>query len=396
MNSIKKSWGINPIISFVFPVVLMMTDCLVLAQQEESASKVFRKHSGPVKALAFSPDGKTVATGGDDKMIYFWDIQTGELTGHIENSFSVKVLQFAAGNRILAACGSDIKLMDGEGNLLRTYGGYTTDIWSVSYQQALQRIVAGSYSKNIRVWDFESGKAVLTLEGHEKSCLPVCFSPRGNLIASGSLDKSVRIWDAVTGQQRHKMELHTENIFALDFHPSGKYVASASADKTIRLWNAETGEILRTYAGHTGAVFEVRFSADGNHLISCSADRTLILWEMATGRKLYTFTGHTGMVNAVRYSVDNSFIASVSDDQSMRLWKLEKKCFVESFYQKEIDQAVVESGLFIPRRNDETRQDYTEREKKAASFLQDLYEEYYKRYSERIKLLSPEDKTLQQ
>lgn len=390
MISTRKCWDIN------IGIFLALMACIAFicdnarAQEDESISSVFNKHDAPVKALAFSTDGKSIATGGDDKMVYFWDIETGGMTGSIENHFAIKALCFSADNNLLAACGPDIKWMDRQGKLVRTFSGYTTDIWSFSYSEPTHRVVAGSYSKIIKVWDSASGKAVLSLEGPEKSCLPVCFSPDGTRIASGSLDRTVRLWDAFSGKQLFQMELHSENIFAIDFHPSGKYLVSASADKTIRLWNAETGKIVRTFVGHDGAVFDVRFSADGNHMISCSADRTMILWETATGKKLHTFTGHTGMVNAVRFSNDNRFIASVSDDQSMRLWPLEKKYFVESYYGTEIDQAKAASALFNPRKSDETRPQYAEREKKAEIFLKALYEDYFTKYTERTKQIPVE------
>ena len=395
MKFIKGTWNYNPMPAPVLSVFLILYGFIVQAQESESPCRVFKKHSAAVKAIAFSYDGRIVASGGDDKMIYFWDAQTGEFSGEIENPFAIKALQFADNDNILAACGPDIKLMDKSGKLIRTFGGYTTDIWSISHHDSTHRITAGSYSKSIRVWDFNSGKLIRTLEGHEKSCLPVCFNAAGNLIASGSLDKSVRLWDAASGAQKNKLEIHSGNIFAVAFHPSGKYLVSASADKTIRLWNVESGKIVRTFTGHDAAVFDVRFSADGNHLISCSADRTIILWETATGIKLHSFTGHTGFVNSVRFSPDGKYIASVSDDQTMRIWSLEKKYYVESFYKQEIEDAVSSSPLLEPRKSDETRQAYAEREKQAERFLNDLYEEYYKKYIERIKQLSPEDLTHQ-
>jgi WD40 repeat protein len=358
----------------------------ILAQPETDTQKVFRKHTAPVKALTFSNDGKTIASGGGDGMIYFWNLETGEIAGSIKNSYAVKALQFTAEGNILAACGADVKLMDRQGRLLRTFGGYTTDIWSLSYNKNTQRITAGSYAKTIKVWDFNTGKPVLLLEGHEKSCLPVCISPSGDIIASGSLDKSVRLWNAVTGQENSKLELHSENIFAIDFHPSGKYIVSASADKTLRLWNVDSGKIVRTYSGHKGAIFDVQFSPDGNHLLSCGADKTIILWETATGKKLYSFIDHTGIVNSVRFSNDGSSFASASDDHTVRFWPLEKKYFLsESYFGKEIEDAVSQSPLFTPRGATESRQDYNMREIEANKFLDGLYDQYYLKYIEMLK-----------
>lgn len=393
LSCIKTCWGFDPV-SLIVPLIMLTTHCLQgWGQHNEPGSTLFRKHNAPVKALAFSKDGRWVATGGEDQRIFLWDVKTGELAGTIESQSAVRALEFTDKGELLAACGRDIRLMDGNGRLNRTFSGYTTDIWSMGYHEGTKRITAGSYAKSIRVWDVETGKLAIILEGHEKSCLPVSYSRSGDRIASGSLDKSVRIWDAVSGRELHKMELHTENIFSVCFHPSGKYVASASADKTIRLWRVDDGQILRTYSGHSAAVFDIRFSPDGNHLISCSADQTLILWETASARKLYLFTGHTDRINAVRFSPDGNCIASVSDDQTMRIWTLEKRYYVEELYQKEIEQAIASSPLFGPRKENESRQAFAAREQMAAQALEGLYNEYYQQYLERIKKISPEDIT---
>ena len=298
------------LINLIFLFVAHGTGIL-FAQPGEPDVKILKKHDAPVKAVAFSADGSILATGGDDKMIFLWDTRTGELTGSITNPFAVKALQFAGEDMIIAACGTDIKLMDLQGRHMRTFGGYTTEIWSIHYHQPSQRLVAGSYAKSIRIWDFNTGKNITTLHGHEKSCLPVRFSPLGDNIASGSLDRSVRIWNALTGN------------------------------------------------------------------------------------KLYSFSDHTGIVNSVRFAPGGRFFASVSDDQTVRLWQLEKRYYVEKKYKNEIEHAISGSPLFAPHGSDETKQAYSEREKEADRFLQNLYEDLYSRYIQDISRLSPEDLTLQ-
>jgi WD40 repeat protein len=360
------------------------------AQSDNPEVKIFKKHNAPVKALAYSANGEILATGGDDKTIYFWNVKTGELTGTIKNFFNVKALQFTPDNLILAACGSDIKLMEMQGKLLRTFSGYTTDIWSMDYNSGAHKVIAGSYAKSIKVWNYDNASLLVTLSGHEKSCLPVALNATGDRAVSGSLDKSVRLWDLKTGDQVKKLEIHSENIFAVAFHPSGKYVLSASADKTIRLWNLETGKVVRTYKGHEASIFDVRFSADGNCFLSCAADKTIILWETATGKILNTFTGHGGYVNAVRFSPDGKSFASASDDQTVRIWILGEKYFVNAYFEKEVEEARLASPLFAPRKPEESKQAYAGRELEAGKFLDGLYDQYYEKYLQLPGLSDPE------
>lgn len=372
---------------FLFSVV----SCRFLsAQTVNEGVKILNKHNAPVQALAFSSDGQILATGGDDKTIYFWNVGTGELAGTIKNFFNIRALQFTPDNLILAACGSDIKLMDMQGKLIRTYGGFTTDIWSMDFNAGEHRVIAGSYAKTVKVWNYDNGSVVFTLTGHEKSCLPVDISPAGDIAVSGSLDKSVRIWNLKKGEQVKKLDIHSENIFAVDFHPSGKYVLSASADKTIRLWNLETGKVVRTYSGHNASIFDVRFSPDGNCFLSGAADKSVILWETATGKILNTFTGHGAYVNEVRFSPDGHSFASASDDQTVRLWNLEKKYFVDAYFEKETEEARQSSPLFAPRKPEESRQAYAVRETEARKFLDGIYDQYYEKYLQLPGLNDPE------
>ena len=376
----------------IIPVlVLCFVPALFLsAQSDNEGVRILKKQSAPVKALAYSSDGEILATGGDDKTIYFWSVKSGEITGTIKNIFNIKALQFTPDNLILAACGSEIKLMDMQGKVIRTFGGYTTDIWSMDYNVAAHKVIAGSYAKTIKVWNFDNASVLFTLTGHEKSCLPVDMNAAGDMAVSGSLDKSVRLWDLKKGVQLKKLDIHSENIFAVDFHPSGKYVLSASADKTIRLWNLETGSVVRTYSGHTASVFDVRFSADGRCFLSCAADKTIILWETATGKILNTFSGHGAYVNEVRFSPDGQSFASASDDQTIRIWNLGKKYFVEAYFVKEIDEARKASPLFAPRKPEESKQAYASRELEAKKFLEDLYDQYYEKYLQLPGLNDPE------
>ncbi len=369
-------------IKFNIFFILFSGLCLCLtAQSDDNLIHVFKKHSEPVLSIAFSRDGKFLASGGGDKAIYIWDVNTFELLFSIENNyFPIRALQFPKENEILAACGPDIKLMNVEGKLLKTYSGNTTHIWSFDFNAETDKIVSGSYAKNIRVWNYTTGETLFNLEGHEKSTLPVCISNDGKYIASGSLDKSVRLWNAVSGVEMNKMEIHSDNIFSVKFHPGGRYLASASGDKTIRLWDITTGEVIKTYTGHDKEVMDIDFSADGKYLLSCSYDNTIILWETISGNMLYSFTDHEGCVNSVRFSPDGMHFASASNDETARLWKLNKRIFVDFYFSKETEKEISDLSLLQPRKKSESKTDYKIRQEEEKISIDKIVDRYYMKY----------------
>lgn len=365
----------------MLPVILLVNTGHLLSQEDENLFSVLKKHSDGVNALAFSGDGKYISSGGEDKSIYIWDFLTGEIVFSItDNYYPVKSMQFGPGDKILASSGPDVKIVDFSGNLKRAFSGYTTHIWSFDYNDHSKKITAGSYSKKVNVWDFISGNIIASLEGHDKSVLAACFSPDGRYAVTGSLDRTVRVWDADSAKELHKLERHSDNILAVKFHPSGRYFASASLDKTIRLWDLDSGKIINSYTGHDKGVLDIDFSADGHYMASASVDKTVILWEVYTGNKLYSFVNHKGSVNAVRFSPDGRYLASGSSDKSIMIWKLNKSIFAYFHFQQEIDDEIGKSDLFGPKRKNENKQQFTEREEKARQALEEMYDRYYQKY----------------
>jgi WD40 repeat protein len=394
-HSSLKCTSMLPGKSVLFLALLLMpAKSYIAAQQKESGDALFvlNKHSAAVKSVAFSEDDSLLATGSEDKTIIIWNAQTGEPVTTIGNNFfPVKALQFYTGDELFVASGPDIKRIDFQGKIIQTYIGKTAYIWSLDYNRPTGKITAGSFGKTIRVWDVATGKETLLLEGHEKSTLPVCFSPTGNQILSGSLDQSVRLWDANTGKELKKMDGHSDNIFRVAFHPNGRYAASASADKTIRLWNLDSGKIVQTYLGHTSGVMDIDFSPDGNHLLSCSNDNTIILWETITGNRLYSFVDHKATVNSIEFSKNGKYFASASDDKTARIWKLDKKVYVEFYYLNDIENAIAGSPLFNAKLPGETKQEYKERQDKARIFLEGVYNTCYQQYMQQLGRQSIDD-----
>src|SRR5271166_4554377 len=214
-------------------------------------------HTGPVRAVAVTPDGCRAVSASDDQTLRLWDLSTGQT--------------------------------------IRTLEGHTNGVEAVAVTSDGRCAVSASTDQTLRLWDLSTGQTIRTLEGHTKSVYAVAVTPDGRCAVSASLDQTLRLWDLSTGQTIRTLEGHTRPVTAVAVTPDGRRAASASWDQTLRLWDLSTGQTIRTLEGHTGAVRAVAVTPDGRCAVSASADQTLRLWDLESGEEIAAFTGEDEM-----------------------------------------------------------------------------------------------------
>ncbi|MCA1990503.1 MAG: NACHT domain-containing protein [Coleofasciculus sp. S288] len=289
------------------------------------SKSVFTKTFSNISSVAFSPDGKVLATSDTKGEISLWQgFADGEqLLTLTEHSSWVRTLAFSPDGRTLASCSIDrtIKLWDiSTGECLKTLQGHTGRIWCVAFSPDGQTLASSSEDRTLKLWNVSTGKCLKTLREHTDAVWTVSFSPDGQTLASGSEDRTVRLWDVATGQCVRTMQGHMDWVLSLAFSPDGQTLFSGSYDQTLRLWDASSGECLKTLRGHTSRIGCVAFSPDGRTLASGCENQSVRLWDASSGECLKTLQGHTGRIGCVAFSPDGQTLASGCDNQTVKLW----------------------------------------------------------------------------
>jgi WD40 repeat protein len=304
---------------------------------------------GKLEVVAFSPDGKILATassnrteGHSDGMVRLWDVSTGNLRFELGNrSNTLAGVAFSPDGKTFASGGADtsVRLWDTtSGELLTKLNGHPAAVVSVAFSPDGNRLASVDIGKDnqVRLWDVSSGQSIRTINGCARQDYAnqgkVYFSPDGKWLASACEGKGVMVWDAVNGQVNQLYQAYMSGVYDIAFSPdshtlaggySSNWTPSASSD--ILLWNLDTKVVSSRLTGHLYLVNSVAFNPKGTQLASGGTDGTVRLWDLVTGDSVIILEGYpmpkdTGMqisgieldkisVSSVAYSPDGSVLA---------------------------------------------------------------------------------------
>ena len=287
---------------------------------------ILEGHRGWIQALAFAPDGSTLASAGGAYGIagetILWDV-----AGQTKRSLAgladlVTCMAFSADGKNLATASYDKTITLWEpatGRKRETFLGHAYPASSVAFSPDGSMLVSASFLEEVvRVWDVSSGRELWAFPG----TAPVTWSPQGQTIAACSDHHQVTLWDVTSRTMRDSLPGQTGAIVALAISTDGRMLATTASDFGVCLWDVASCQLQSTLKGHEGPVFSVAFSPDGVSLASGSQDRSVKLWNTATGQEQATFPGHPGPVNAVVFSPDGKIVASSSSGKTVWLWKV--------------------------------------------------------------------------
>ncbi|CAE7163223.1 unnamed protein product, partial [Rhizoctonia solani] len=321
---------------------------------------VHEGHTDLVLSVAFSPDGKSVASGSWDQAVRMWNTHSsypiGEpLTGR---SWPVYSVSYSPLGNLIASGSTDrtIRLWDtntGQQSGVPLKGDLP--LYSVAFSPDARLIAsgcsgfsAGPTTDFVQLWDVENRTAVSSpFKGHTHDVRSVSFSPDGTRLVSGSLDKTIRVWDVERGVTIVvPLEGHTNSVYSTAFSPDGSQIVSCSSDGTIRFWDARNGEIIgEPYTGHTEGVRSVAFSPRGTYVASGGTDSAVRLWDIRTGRQVEQFEEHTNTVTSVTFSPCGHYIASGSYDHKVII----RKVLDDESDLDDVEPRIVTSHMSIPQ-----------------------------------------------
>ena len=292
-------------------------------------------HTELVNSVAYSPDGKILASGSNDWTIRIWDVDKRKhiktLEGHTGKVNSVAYSQ--DGETIVSGSDDGIRVWNVENwNDKILYRSENAGIVNMMYSPDEKTLTSLSKNGKIESWDLTSGEKQWTILGYKKSRKLKSLLQNVIKLSSYSLDGKtfanwsgveMRLYNVVKGNLELLFKKSEISVYSLAFSPNGSTIVTGSDDGTISIWNTKNGEHKRTLPGHSGMVTSVAYSPDGNIFASASLDGTIRLWGAVGGLPKRTFTGHIRNFDSLAYSPNGKTLASRTKNGNILVWDVQ-------------------------------------------------------------------------
>jgi WD40 repeat protein len=308
--------------------------------QNQRLESLTLPHEDDVWTVAFSPDGRQLASGSWDQSVRLWETTTGGPEHRLAYPGDVMSLAYSPDGKHFAANGGSegptsagVMIWDPMAGMPR--GSPITDVafkFAVRFSPDSRYVLAEDKSRQIGVWEVETEQYVGNLGQPHRQCHCLFFSPDGQRLLSAGKDYRVRVWpwsaDRFQEVKMPLLELPEVRLNGFShratFSADGKRLIFGGEEHSIMIRDASTGQLMNKLSGHTGDVFAVAVSPDGRWLASGGQDATVRLWDAESGRALYTLRGHVGVISSLAFSPDSRRLASGSWDHTAKVWELDR------------------------------------------------------------------------